>query len=96
MQRHELIDRLKELKLYGMVSAYDETVALGIKRQHPFPEILGGLCQTEAAERKVRSIRYQMGVSRFLVPKDLDSFKFANSYVNKPLIRDLYSGHFLE
>jgi hypothetical protein len=31
MQRHELIDLLKELKLYGMVSAYDETVALGIK-----------------------------------------------------------------
>jgi DNA replication protein DnaC len=96
MQRHELIDLLKELKLYGMVSAYDETVTLGIKRQQPIPEIIGGLCQAEAAERKVRSIRYQMGVARFPVAKDLDSFKFANSPVNEPLIRDLYSGHFLE
>jgi len=96
MQRHELIDQLKELKLYGMVSAYDETVTLGIKRQQPIPEILGGLCQAEAAERKVRSIRYQMGVARFPVAKDLDSFKFADSPVNEPLIRDLYNGHFLE
>ncbi len=96
MQRHELIDQLKELKLYGMVSAYDETVTLGIKRQQPIPEILGGLCQAEAAERKARSIRYQMGVARFPVAKDLDSFKFADSPVNEPLIRDLYSGYFLE
>jgi len=96
MQRHELIELLKELKLYGMVSAYDETVTLGIKRQQPIPEILGGLCQAEAAERKVRSIRYQMGVARFPVAKDLDNFKFANSSVNEPLIRDLYNGHFLE
>jgi DNA replication protein DnaC len=96
MQRHELIDQLKELKLYGMVSAYDETVTLGIKRQQPIPEILGGLCQAEAAERKVRSIRYQMGVARFPVAKDLDSFRFADSPVNEPLIRDLYNGHFLE
>ena len=96
MQRHELIDQLKELKLYGMVSAYDETVTLGIKRQQPIPKILGGLCQAEAAERKVRSIRYQMGVARFPVAKDLDSFKFADSPVNEPLIRDLYNGHFLE
>jgi DNA replication protein DnaC len=96
MQRHELVELLKELKLYGMVSAYDETVTLGIKRQQPIPEILGGLCQAEAAERKVRSIRYQMGVARFPVAKDLDSFKFADSPVNEPLIRDLYSGYFLE
>jgi DNA replication protein DnaC len=96
MQRHDLIDLLKELKLYGMVSAYDETVTLGIKRQQPIPEILGGLCQAEATERKVRSIRYQMGVARFPVAKDLDSFKFADSPVNEPLIKDLYSGHFLE
>jgi hypothetical protein len=28
MQRHDLIDLLKELKLYGMARAYDETVTL--------------------------------------------------------------------
>lgn len=79
-----------------MVSAFDETVSLGIKRQQPVLEILGRLCQAETAERKVRSIRYQMGVARFPVAKDLDNFKFIESSVNEQLIRDLYSGNFLD
>lgn len=96
MQRHELIDLLKRLKLYGMVSTFDETVTQGVRRQQTIQEILGQLCRAEAAERKIRSIRYQMRTARFPVPKDLDSFKFADSPVNEPLIRDLYGGHFLE
>ena len=95
MQRHELIDLLKTLKLSGMVSTFDETVTQGIRRQQAVQEILGQLCQAEAAERKARSIRYQMGSARFPVSKDLDGFKFTDSPVNEPLIRDLYSGHFL-
>lgn len=50
-------DLLKEPKFYGMVSVYDETAPLGIKRQQPTREILGWLCQAEATEKKVRSIR---------------------------------------
>ena len=33
MQRHELIDRFKALKLYGMASVFDEAVTQGIRRQ---------------------------------------------------------------
>ena len=95
MQRHELIDRFKALKLYGMASAFDEAVTQGIRRQLTVQEILGQLCQAEVAERKARSIRYQMGIARFPVAKDLDTFLFAGSPVNEPLIRDLYGGDFL-
>jgi DNA replication protein DnaC len=95
MQRHELIDRLKALKLHGMASAFDEAVTQGIRRQLTVQEILGQLCQAEIAERKARSIRYQMGIARFSVAKDLDTFHFAGSPVNEPLIRDLYGGDFL-
>ncbi len=96
MQRHELIDRFKGLKLYGMASAFDEAVTQGIRRHLTIQEILGQLCQAELAERKARSIRYQMGVARFPVAKDLDTFHFAGSPVNEPLIRDLYGGDFLK
>lgn len=96
MQRHEVMDLLTGLKLHGMVSSFDETVSLGIKRQQPVLEILGRLCQAETAERKVRSIRYQMGIARFPVAKDIDNFKFSDSSVNEQLIRDLYSGYFLD
>lgn len=95
MQRHELIDRFKALKLYGMASVFDEAVTQGIRRQLTVQEILSQLCQAEAAERKARSIRYQMGIARFPVTKDLDTFHFAGSPINEPLIRSLYSGDFL-
>jgi len=95
MQRHELIEQLKRLKLHGMVCAFDEVVTQGIRRQLTVQEILGLLCQAEVAERKAKSIRYQMGIARFPVSKDLDSFRFDHASVHEPLIRDLYGGGFL-
>lgn len=82
MQRHEVMDLFTGLKLHGMVSSFDETVSLAIKRQQPMLEILGRLCRAETAEIKVRSIRYQMGIGRFPVAKDIDNFKFIDSSVN--------------
>ena len=96
MQRTELIDLLNSLKLYGMVESYDETITKGVQREQTIPAILGQLCRAEAAERKVRSIQYQMRVARFPVAKDLDGFKFDDSPINEPLIRELYNGAFLE
>lgn len=47
MQRHELLELLKELKLDGMVGTFDETVTRGVKRQLSVHDILGQLCQAE-------------------------------------------------
>ncbi len=96
MEHHEVIALLKALKLHGMVSAFAETISRGIKQQQSAEEILGILCQAEAVERRVRSIRYQLGVARFPIAKDLDKFQFTESSVNEPLVRDLYTGHFLD
>jgi DNA replication protein DnaC len=96
MQRHEVIELLGVLKLYGMVNTFDETVTRGVKQQQSMVEILGRLCQAEAVERKVRSIRYQLGIARFPVAKDLDRFQFTESSINESLVRDLYNGHFLD
>ena len=74
MQRHELIEKMRELKLFGMVAAFDEIVTQGIRRKHTVHEILMNLCKAEAAERKARSIRYQMSIAKFPVLKDLDTF----------------------
>lgn len=97
MQRHELIKTLRDLKLYGMVEAYDEAVVKGIHRKQTVEDIFGALCRAEAAERKARSIRYQMGISRFPILKDLDSFVFADPsvVVEERHIRELYTGSFL-
>jgi len=91
----ELIDNMRQLKLFGMVSAFDEIVSHGIKRNHTIQKILQGLCIAEAADRKVRSISYQMRIAKFPVLKDLDTFSFDNIPVKERLIRELYQGSFL-
>ena len=96
MQRHEVIDQLRVLKLYGMVGVYDEAVTQGIRRNNSIQEILMTLCLAETAERKARSIKYQLGIAKFPVHKNLDTFSFSEAQVNEALIRDLYTGSFLE
>lgn len=96
MHRHELIETLRTLKLYGMVTAYDEAVVQGSRRKQAVEEILATLCQAETAERKIRSIRYQMGIARLPVQKDLDTFVFADAKVDERRIRELYTGQFLD
>lgn len=96
MERHEVIEQLRSLKLYGMVGVYDEAVTQGIRRNNSVQEILMTLCLTEAAERKARSIKYQLGIAKFPVHKNLDTFSFSGAQVNEALIKDLYTGSFLE
>jgi len=96
MERHEVLDQLRALKLYGMVGVYDEAVTQGIRRNNSMQEILMTLCLAEAAERKARSIKYQLGIAKFPVHKNLDTFSFSEAQVNEALIRDLYTGSFLE
>jgi len=95
MQRHELIEMMRLLKLFGMVGAFDEIVTQGVRRKHTVQEILKGLCQAEAAERKARSISYQMRIAKFPVLKDLDTFSFGNIPIEEMVIRELYQGTFL-
>jgi DNA replication protein DnaC len=95
MQRAEMMDCLKTLRLHGMVAAFDEVIDEGIKRSRPPLEILGRLLQSETAERQARSIRYQMSSAKFPVYRDLDSFEFAESPVNEQQIRNLYEGSFM-
>ena len=96
MERHEVIEQLRILKLYGMVGVYDEAVTQGIRRNNSIQEILMALCLAEASERKARSIKYQLGIAKFPVHKNLDTFSFSGTQIKEELIKDLYNGSFLE
>jgi hypothetical protein len=43
MERHELLDLMRTLKLAGMRAAFDEVLATGLKRRHSLPQIIGDL-----------------------------------------------------
>lgn len=96
MERHEVLEGLKALRLHGMASALEEAVSAGIKRGRSPWEVLGELVTAESAERKVRSIRYQLATAKFPLAKDLAGFDFAATAINEPLVRDLHEGHFMQ
>ena len=95
MERHEILELMRKLKLAGMRAAFDEVLATGLKRQHSLQQIIGDLLQAEIAEKQARSIRYQVTIARLPLAKELADFNFSATPVNEPLIRELASAGFL-
>jgi len=95
MLRDQILEAMGALRLHGMKSSLDEALAAGIKQKKTSEKILLELLSAELAERRVRSIRYRMGLAKFPMDKDLDSFDFNASPANEALVRSLYEGTFL-
>jgi len=95
MLRDKLMEAMDNLHLHGMRSALDEVLGTGIKQRHTPERILLDLLETELAERTARSIRYRLGIAKFPIDKDLDSFEFSASPVNETQVRSLYAGSFI-
>jgi len=96
MERHDVLEMMTQLKLAGMRAAYDDILADGLKRRHPVQQIIGTLLQVEIADKRARSIKYQMASAKLPTAKELADFDFAASPVNEPLIQELAGGGFLE
>ena len=95
MERDEILTMIDQLKLAGMRAAFDEVMSNGIKRQHSAQQIIGELLAAEIAEKRARSIRYQVAAARLPLAKELADFDFTGSPVNQGLVRDLEAGGFL-
>ena len=95
MLREDILARMAELKLKGMMAAYDEIVSLGLKKRATPEKILHELLLAEAANREASSIRYRLGQARFPVPKDLDGFDWSALPREEPRIKSLGEGAFL-
>src|SRR5256714_14911175 len=95
MERTDVLELMATLKRYGMRAAYDEVMATGIKRRHEPPRILGDLLSAEIAEKRARSIKYQLTIAKLPLAKDIDEFDFTGTPINEALVRDLASGAFL-
>jgi DNA replication protein DnaC len=96
MERSEILAAMGELKLHGMKAAFDEIITCAIKRQHEPQRIVADLLAAEMAEKKARSIKYQMTVARLPLAKDIDDFVFKGTQINETLLRDLIGGSFLD
>ena len=95
MERSEILALMGELRLFGMRAAFDEIITTAVKRQHEPQRIVADLLQAEVNEKHARSIRYQLGIAKLPLAKDIEEFQFTTTPINETLIRDLAGGEFL-
>jgi DNA replication protein DnaC len=94
--RTELMDLMSQLKLVGMKSQLDDILGRGRKRQRPVEEILAELLTAEVADKRMRSIRYQLGIAKLPLAKELADFVFDDIPLDRALIDELACGGFLK
>ena len=83
MERHDILDALGELKLYGMRASFDEIAGKGLARRDEIYPLLASLIRAERTHRQARSISYRLSGAKFSVLKDLDKFAFADTTVDE-------------
>ena len=79
MERHEILDAMSELKLYGMRASFDEIAGKGLARRDEIYPLIAALLRAERTHRQARSISYRIAATKFPVLKDLDRFVFADT-----------------
>ena len=96
MERHQLIEAMTSLKLYGMRASFDEIAGKGLSRREEIYPLLASLVRAELTQRQSRSINYRISGARFPVLKDIDAFVFENTPVDEGQIRELATGDFID
>ncbi len=96
MERHEILDAMSELKLYGMRARFDEIAGKGLARRDEIYPLIASLIRAERTHRQARSISYRISGAKFPVLKDLDKFVFADTTIDQGQVRELATGAFLD
>ena len=96
MERHEILEAMSELKLYGMRASFDEIAGKGLARRDELYPLIDSLIRAERTHRQARSISYRIAGAKFPVLKDIDKFVFADTPVDEGQVRELTSGAFLD
>ena len=96
MERHEILEAMSELKLYGMRASFDEIAGKGLARRDELYPLIASLIRAERTHRQARSISYRIAGAKFPVLKDIDTFVFADTPVDEGQVRELATGAFLD
>lgn len=95
------IDRLAQLKtlhLFGMAAAWSEWQAEYASQQKPvMPEVwLDRLIEAEQVYRQARSLNYQLKAARFPIHRDLISFNWQETPLQRTRIEQLATAGFMD
>ena len=87
--RSDITTDLKALRLHGMVSAWTDLIAQGPSSTSSSKWLIEHLLQAEFTDRHMRSVRNQMNAAKFPVHRDMSSFNFDASKVDRSLVEQL-------
>src|SRR3546814_18444 len=79
----DLMAELKELRLHGMASAWEELASQGEASTASSKWLLEHLLQQEQADRAVRSVNHQMNMAKLPMHRDLAGFDFSASSADR-------------
>lgn len=91
-----LVNKLKSLRLLGMASAITDLENQGSARYQQIKPLLESLLTAEAADREVRTVKYQLKSAKFPVYRDLIGFNFDDTPIDQELIQSLHRCEFIE
>jgi DNA replication protein DnaC len=92
------IAQLKTLHLFGMAAAWNEWQAEYVTQKKPvMPEVwLDRLIAAEQADRQARSLNYQLKAARFPIHRDLMTFDWRETPLQRGHIEQLANGGFMD
>ena len=96
MSESNHLNRLRDLKLYGMAEAWRELQAESPRHPIPPEGILMRLLDAEQADRQARSLAYQLKAARFPVHRDLGGFNWQEGPLEQARIEQLAQGGYLD
>lgn len=93
----DLGPELKQLRLHGMAAAWTDLVEQGTHSGLDTSRwLIEHLLQAETTDRAMRSVNHQMHAAKFPVHRDLATFDFDASPVDRKLVVQLAETHFTE
>ena len=87
---------MADMKLFGMLGAFEQSIADATRDQTSYTELLDSLLQAEADYRQERKTGYRIKAARFTLRPAFEDIDFtASRSISKAQIKELYSLHWL-
>src|SRR5512140_3622975 len=84
MERHEILDAMSELKLYGMRASFDEIAGKGLARRDEVYPLIASLIRAEHTHRQARSISYRISGAKFILDRKVMNAWRQHAVVSEP------------
>ena len=89
MSNTATVERLKALRLHGMVAAWPDLIAQGESSIASSTWLIDHVLDAEETDRAMRSIRHQLAAAKLPIHRDLTGFDFSAAPVDEDLVTRL-------